>query len=122
MISLIALLILLLTIIMTSNASLNMRIQHALTAMPPEHRLPPFIGEIVGSIEVGKTKLQDYAFAQSFAFVIDSNDQKRQRLMLHCTRHRTKIKNTKKLQKKNRRKAATNVFFAECKYSILIKH
>lgn len=71
MFSLLALLICLLTITMASNPSLDKRIQDTLAAMPSKHRLPLFTGKVVDSIEAGKVKLQNYAFTQNFALVLD---------------------------------------------------
>ena len=51
----------------------------------------------------------------------ETNDKKRQRLVLQCSRHKSKTKNWRKLEEADRQRAATNVSFNKCKYSILIK-
>ena len=70
----------------------------------------------------GKIRLQDYAFTQRFCLVVESYDKKRQRLIMECFRHKKKIRNTRKLKKKNRYKAAINVVFNNCRYRIKIIH
>ena len=107
---------------MASNSSLQRRIENALEAIPPHHKLPPSTGETVDSLEAGKIRLQDYAFTKGFALVVDKNDKKRNFLILECSRHKKKTKNWRKLEEGERRRAATNVSFNTCEYSVKIRY
>ena len=89
--------------------------------MPPPHRLPPHEDETYGSHEEGKIRLQDYAFTQGFALVTETNDKKNGRVVLECTRHHKKERNTRKVEEKDRVRKNTKVSFNECKYRLKLK-
>ena len=95
---------------MATNAPLTRRIQTAIDALPPAHRLPPSDDEVVSSLEAGKLRLQDYAFTQGFALVVETNDKKHGRLVLHCNRHKTKTKDWRKLSEEDKEKGCNGHF------------
>lgn len=117
-----AFLFLIFLLIMAFNATLQVRIKTAVDALPSSHRLSSVTGEEVESLEHGKTRLQDYAFTQGFALVIESHDKKRRRLRMHCSRHKSNTRNTRKLDEEDRERVYTNVSFDQCKYSVQIKY
>ena len=101
--------------------SLETRLQNALALLPPSHRLPPQENESFGSWNEGKTRLQDYAFTQGFALVTETNDKKNHIVILECTRHHKKERNTRKLEEKDRKRKNTKVAFNDCKYRLRLK-
>jgi hypothetical protein len=107
---------------MASNAPLNVKLRKATDLFPPAHRLPPISGEIVPGPDEGKIRLQDYAFTQGFCLVVASYDKKRQRLIMECSRHKKKTRNTRKLKEEDRIKVATNVAFNDFRYRIKITY
>ena len=106
---------------MALSLSLETRLQNALALLPPSHRLPPQENESFGSWEDGKTRLQDYAFTQGFALVTETNNKKRQVVILECTRHHSKERNTRKLGEKDRKRKNTKVAFNDCRYRLKLK-
>ncbi len=105
---------------MTINTSLKIRIHKAIDVLPPAHLLPLSIGEMVTSLEKGKIRLQDYVFNQEFCLMVKIYDKKRQRLIMKCSRHKKKTRNTRKVKKKNKKKSVINVAFIDCRYRVKI--
>lgn len=70
---------------------LDARLQKAIALLPPSHRFPPHDDEIFQSSEDAKTRMQEYAFTQSFAVVTESNDKKNHLIILDCTRQQLHI-------------------------------
>ncbi|MCJ1467533.1 hypothetical protein MMC07_006158 [Pseudocyphellaria aurata] len=107
---------------MSSNTSLEKRIRNAIDLLPPAHRIPPSDDEVVTGPEEGKLRLQDYAFTQGFCLVVASYDKKRQRLIMECSRHKKKTRNTRKIEEEDRVRAATDVAYNDCRYRVKITY
>lgn len=104
-----------------ASLSLEQRKQRAKTLFPPTHCLPPQVGEVFSTVEAGKTRLQDYAFTQGFALVQESFQKQRGILLLDCSRHHSKERNTRDQTEEERTRKSTNVAFADCKYRLRLK-
>ena len=104
-----------------TSTSLDARLQRAIASLPSSHRLPPSESEIFISWEEGKTRLQNYAFTQGFALVTETNDKKNHLVILDCTRHHKRERNTRKLEEKDRVRKNTKGSFNECKYRLRLK-
>jgi hypothetical protein len=103
---------------MTINASLKVRIRKTIDLLSSAHLLPPSTDEMMTSPEKEKIRLQDYAFTQRFSLMVKSYDKKRQRLIMKCSRHKKKTRNTRKIKKKDKKKTAINVAFNNCRYRV----
>ena len=101
--------------------SLDQKIGKAKALLPPAHCLPPQEGEGFASWEEGKARLQDYAFTQGFAIVIESFQKTRGVMLLECTRHHRKERNTRKLAETDRQRKSTKVSFNNCKYRVRLR-
>ena len=101
--------------------SLDARKQHAIALLPPPHLLPPQENELFSSWEEAKTRLQDYAFTQGFALVTETHDKKNHLIVLDCTRHHKRVRNTRKVEEEDRVRANTKVSFNECPYRLRLK-
>lgn len=64
------------------------------------HCLPLKEGEEFSTIKEGQVRLQDYAFTKGFALVQESFQKERGVMVLDCSRHHTKERNTRKLTEK----------------------
>ena len=104
-----------------TSTSLDARLQRAIASLPSSHRLPPSESEIFISWEEGKTRPQNYVFTQGFALVTETNDKKNHLVILDCTRHHKRERNTRKLEEKDRVRKNTEVSFNECKYRLRLK-
>ncbi len=109
-------------VIMAINALLEIKIRKALDLLPLAHCLPPSTDETVIGLDEGKLRLQDYAFSQDFCLIVESYDKKRQRMIMKCSRHKKKTRNTRKLKEETRARAAINVAFNECPYRVKMTH
>jgi hypothetical protein len=103
---------------MTINASLKVRIRKTIDLFSLAHLLSFSIDEMMTSLEKEKIKLQDYVFTQRFSLMMKFYDKKRQRLVMKCSRHKKKTRNTRKIKKKDKKKTATNVVFNDCRYRV----
>lgn len=83
-------------------ASLEHRKQQAKALLPLSHCLPPQEGESFSTIDEGKVRLQNYAFTQGFALVQESFQKSRGILVLDCTRHHIKERNTRQMTEEER--------------------
>ena len=101
--------------------SLDARKQHAIAHLPPPHLLPPQENELFSSWEEAKARLQDYAFTQGFALVTETHDKKNHLIVLDCTRHHKRVRNTRKVEEEDRVRANTKVSFNECPYRLRLK-
>jgi hypothetical protein len=107
---------------MTINASLDVKIRKMIDLLPSTHRLPPITDEMISDLDEGKIRLQDYAFTQRFCLMIESYDKKRQRLIMKCSRHKRKTRNTRKLKEEDRYQTIINVIFNDCRYRVKITY
>jgi hypothetical protein len=67
------------------------QIRAAVAALPAAHRTPPKEKEIVESPEAAFVRLQDWAFTQGFAFVIEST--RKDQVLFECTHYKKGTKN-----------------------------
>ena len=102
------------------SADLIERIRKATDLIPSAHRLAPVDGETFSTLEQAVKRLQDYAFTQGFALVIETRDLKRNRLVMECIRHKDKYKNVRKLTS-DERKRSTKVSYLGCKYRVSVR-
>lgn len=72
-------------------------------------------------MDKGKARLQNYAFIQGFALVQESFEKKRGILVLDCTRHQDKERNTRDIREEERTRKDTKVAFNSCKYRLPLK-
>ena len=101
--------------------SLDLRKQHAIALLLSPHLLPPQENELFSSWKKAKTRLQDYAFTQGFALVTETHDKKNHLIVLDCTRHHKRVRNTRKVEEEDRVRANTKVSFNECPYRLRLK-
>ena len=118
MLYLILYILLLLIAIEFDPTSLDARKQHAIALLPPPHLLPPQENELFSSWDEAKTRLQDYAFTQGFALVTETHDKKNHLIVLDCTRHHKRVRNTRKVEEEDRVRANTKLSFNECPYHL----
>lgn len=105
----------------TSSFSLEDKKQRAKALLPPAHCLPLQEGEDFPTVDEGKTRVQDYAFTQGFALVQESFQKSRGIMLLDCTRHHVKERNTRGLDEEERTRTNTKVSFTDCKYRLRLK-
>lgn len=55
----------------SSSTTLQARIEKAIDLLPSPHLLPPRDGETFLSLEGARIRLQDYAFTEGFALVVE---------------------------------------------------
>ena len=84
-------------------ATLADRKLRALERILDDHLIPPYEGEPFASAINAKERVQDYAFSQGFAIVINNHDKIRQIIVLECTQHwsQTKIGGKYPLRREN---------------------
>lgn len=87
----------------------------------PAHCLPLEEGEVFSTIQEGQVRLQDYVFTKGFALVQESFQKDRGVMVLDCSRHHTKERNTRQLTEEERVRKHTKVSFNECKYRLRLK-
>lgn len=104
-----------------SPLSLDDRIRQAMELMPPAHRLVPVDNETFSSLEEGKLRLQNYAFTQGFALASTSFQKGKTILILDCTRHGKKTRNTRHIEDEDRLRQGNKVFFDNCRYRVRLK-
>ncbi len=70
--------------------SLDQHIQHAISILPPTHRLSPEVSskEAFGRQDEAKLCYQNWVFTQGFAIVVEKNDIKGGVYVLECSRHK----------------------------------
>ena len=105
----------------SASFSLENKKEKAIALLPPTHCLPPEEGEVFSTVEQGQTRLQDYAFTQGFALVQESFQKQRGIMVLDCSRHHTKERNTRKLSEEDRVRKHTKVTFNECRYRLRVE-
>ena len=88
--------------------------------IPSAHHRAPADGEIFQTLEQAIVRLQDYAFIQGYALVVETKDPKRNRLVMECVRHKDKSRNNRKITS-DERKCSTKVANLECKYRISVR-
>jgi hypothetical protein len=103
---------------MIINASLKVRIRKTIDLLSFAHFLSLSIDEMMTSSEKEKIRLQDYVFTQKFSLMMKFYDKKRQRLVMKCSRHKKKTRNTRKIKKKDKKKTAINVVFNNSRYRV----
>lgn len=104
-----------------SSLSLEDRIRSALALIPPAHRLPPVDNEIFSSLDEGKLRLQNYAFTQGFALASTSFQKGKTILILDCTRHGNRTRNTRHIEDEDRLRRGNKVLFDNCRYRLRLK-
>ena len=109
-------------VIMTINAFLKIKIRKIFDFFSSIHRLFFNTDETMTDLDERKLRFQNFAFSQNFCLMIESYDKKKQRMIMKCFRHKKKIRNTRKLKKKNKAKITINVVFNECLYRVKMTH
>lgn len=104
-----------------SSLSLEDRICQAIELIPPAHCVAPIDDEIFSSLEQGKLRLQKYAFTQGFALASTSFQKGKTVLILDCTWHGKKTRNTRHIENEDRLRQGNNVFFDNCRYRLRLK-
>lgn len=104
----------------SSSTTLQARIEKAIELLTSSHLLPPRDGETFLSLEGAKIRLQDYAFTQGSALVVEQNDKQRKTVLFDCSRHHKKQLNTSKVEEKDRQRPNTKASFLDCKYRVRI--
>lgn len=104
-----------------SSMSLDDRIRRAMELIPPVHCLVPLDNETFSSLEEGKLQLQDYAFTQGFALASTSFQKGKTVLILDCTHHGKKTRNTRHIENKDRLRQGNKVLFDNCRYRLRLK-
>ena len=99
-----------------SSFSLDDRIRQVVGLIPPAHCVAPVDDEIFSSLEEGKLRLQNYAFAQGFALASISFQKGKTFLILNCTRHGKKTRNTRHIEDEDRLRQSNKVLFDNCRY------
>ncbi len=89
---------------MASLSALQTRIEKVIELLPSPHLLLPRDGEAFLSFKGAKKRLQDYAFTQGFALVVEQNDKQRKTVLFDCSRHHKKQRNTSKVEEKDRQR------------------
>lgn len=97
-----------------SSLSLEDRICQAIELIPPAHCVAPIDDEIFSSLEQGKLRLQNYAFTQGFALASTSFQKDKTVLILDCTWHGKKTRNTRHIEDEDRLRQGNKVFFDNC--------
>ena len=85
-----------------SSLSLDDRIRQAIELIPLTHRLVLVDNETFSSLEEAKVRLQNIAFTQGFALASTSFQKGKTVLILDCTRHEKKTRNTRHIEDKDR--------------------
>ena len=103
------------------------RKRRAFAAFPDTHRRPPNTGEEVLDAENGHIRCQDYACTQGFAVVITSREvKKRTQVVLKCSRHGKKTRDTRKNKEKpgekKRERPNQTLRWHGCPYKIRIMY
>src|SRR4051794_35564713 len=70
------------------------QIQTATNALPPAHLITPVFGESFVTPEGALRRLQDWAFTQGFAVVIESS--RKGRAIFGCIHHKNTTRNSRK--------------------------
>lgn len=88
---------------MIINISLKIKIHKTIDVLLFAHFLLLSIDKMMTNLEKEKIRLQDYVFSQGFCLMMKIYDKKRQRLIMKCSRHKKKTRNTRKMQKKDKK-------------------
>jgi hypothetical protein len=81
----------------TVTSLLARQIECAIEAIPAAHREAPTHGDVVADPEVAFRRIQDWAFTQGYAFVIESTTDIRVRF--ECVHHKNNTKNCRKIRR-----------------------
>jgi hypothetical protein len=102
----------------TVTSVLARQIQLAIEAIPAAHREAPTHGDVVADPEVAFRRIQDWAFTQGYAFVIESTTDIRVRF--ECVHHKNNTKNCRKIEEKDRKRVNTQVRGTGCLYCLYV--
>lgn len=104
-----------------SSLSLDDQIRQAMELITPAHCLVPVDNETLSSLEEGKLRLQNYAFKQGFALASTLFQKGKMVLILDCTRHGKKTRNTRYIEDEDRLRQGNQVLFDNCRYRLRLK-
>jgi hypothetical protein len=100
------------------NPELASQIERAIEAIPLAHCEALADRTVVVSPEAAFVQIQDWAFTQGHAFVIESRSHNRVRF--DCIYHKKETRNTRKTEEKDRRRVETHVRGTDCKYQLYV--
>ena len=107
------------------------KMTRALALIPSTHKLPPRDGEVTDSKVAAHLRLQNWAFTQGFAVVLNHGETKaREQHVFLCTRHSKKTRDTRKNTevtesgevKDNRKRPNTHTNWNKCPYKIKLRY
>ena len=99
-------------------------IQAAVAAIPETHQLPPVDGEVVEDPDIGRLRLQDWAFVDHFALMTtknttgDKSQGRRGQMILQCIHHDKETQNYCKINEENQKQVGTTVKAKNCKLQL----
>ena len=102
----------------TVTSLLARQIERAIEAIPAAHREAPTHGDVVADPDVAFRRIQDWAFTQGYAFVIESTTDIRVRF--ECVHHKNNTKNCRKIEEKDRKRVNTQVRGTGCLYCLYV--
>jgi hypothetical protein len=108
------------------NPNLQKLVSQARSIVPPDHHYAPISGSVVASPESAFVHIQDWAFLNGFAYVVESGSSAGRRVRYECIFHSRKSKetrNTRDIVEGDRRRVETHVRGIGCPAAITIsKH
>jgi hypothetical protein len=108
------------------NPNLQKLVSQARSIVPPDHHYAPISGSVVASPESAFVHIQDWAFLNGFAYVVESGLSAGRRVRYECIFHSRKSKetrNTRDIVKGDRRRVKTHMRGIGCPAAIIIsKH
>jgi hypothetical protein len=93
-------------------------IKEAIDSLPEAHRQPPLTNESFETPELALIRLQDWAFTQGFAIVIESRRSKR--VILECVHHHKKTRNSRKTSLGDRERLDTKTRTKGCIWRLYV--
>ncbi|KAI9764828.1 MAG: hypothetical protein M1839_005705 [Geoglossum umbratile] len=98
----------------------------AIDNMPPQHLLPPQVGEILDP-DQAYNRLQNYAFSQGFCIVVTSRDKANTYIRFACIHHGQTTHNWHQLdehrtEEGNRQKEYTNIRARGCPWQVYLSY
>jgi hypothetical protein len=93
-------------------------IQEAIDGLPKPHRQPPLTNESFETPELALIRLQDWAFTQGFAVVIESRRSKR--VIFECVHHHKRTRNSRKTSLEDRERLDTTTRTKGCIWGLYI--
>lgn len=105
---------------MSVTPELAAKIHLAIEVILPPHRRPPTPNELVDSPEAGLERLQDWAFTQGFAVVVESRNKTR--IRVECVNHHKETKSWRKTKEEDRVRPKITSLAKDCPYAVYISY